>query len=344
MRMLQKGVLSLLAVAAVSTIYAAQFEITPTIGKKIANDDTTLDDSKVLFGIQGTAFVTPNVGVQGVLESSVNNKTVDSSGGVGDTDIERGALNVVLQANGNRVKPYALAGVGYERTHGTSVPTTNDDSQVFYNAGVGLKFGLTDRVNLITEVKGMHKAENGDDDLIGTVGVGVVLGGSKKKKPSCNEPKALSLDEFAKMCKTKKVEAEKTPAQVAQPAMEATQTEPPAPAAPVVDEKTAAVSAPAVEESANCVVEVDTHAEEEKTLSIPEGYYIQMAALFKGNGEVLTAKLERKNYPYVLYNTERFGKEATLVLVGPYETRKEAAVALRYLKRLSRKAFIKRFP
>ncbi len=341
MRILQKGVLSLLAIATISSIYAAQFEITPTIGKKIANDDVTLDDSKALFGIRGTAFVTPNVGIQGVLESSVNNKTVDHNGGVGDTDIERGALNVVLQANGNRVKPYAMAGVGYERTHGISVPTTNDDSQVFYNAGIGLKFGLTDKVNLITEVKGMHKVENDDDDLIGTVGVGVVLGGSASKKPSCDEPKALSLDEFAKMCKTKKETPQETPAQVAEPVMQATQTEPPA---PVIDEKTAAVTEPVIEENDNCVVEVDSHSDEGTSVSIPEGYYVQMAALFKGNGEVLTAKLERKNYPYVLYNTERFGKEATLVLVGPYETRKEASVALRYLKRLSRKAFIKRFP
>jgi len=344
MSILQKGLMvSILTVVALSTVNAAQFEITPTIGKKIANDDSTLDDSKVLFGIRGTAYVTPNLGVQGVLESSVDNETADG----GDTDIERGSVNVVVEGGSNRIRPYAVAGVGYERTHGTSVEATNDDSQVFYNAGVGVKFAVTDNVNVITEVKGMHKVENGDDDFIGTVGVGMMFGGKKAQKPTCDTPKALSLDEFAKMCKTKK--AEPAPAEVAPAPMVATQTQPEVveeATAVVVDEKTAAVAEPEVVEEATCVVDVEQEGQEvaEQTGTIPEGYYVQMAALFKGSGELLTSKLERKNYPYVLHNVTRFGKEATLVLVGPYETRKEAAVALRYLKRLSKQAFIKRFP
>ncbi len=336
MTILKRGLVSLLAVATASTLYAAQFEIMPTVGKKIANDDTTLDDSKVLFGLRGTAYVTPNIGIQGVVESSVDNPTA----GGGDTDIERGALNVIVQRGVGKVKPYALAGVGYEATHGNSVKTTNDDSQMFYNAGVGLKFDLTDRLNLVTEVKGMHKVENDDDDIIGTVGLGVKLGAVAQKKPTCETPQALTLEQFSKMCKTTQ------PAPAPMP-VEKMQSEPVVQeTAPVVEE-----AAPEVmdEKTAACVVEVENEAPNvvegtTESAEIPEGYYIQMAALFKGSGEILTSRLERKNYPYVLHQTERFGKDATLVLVGPYETRKEAAVALRYLKRLSRKAFIKRFP
>ncbi len=65
-----------------------------------------------------------------------------------------------------------------------------------------------------------------------------------------------------------------------------------------------------------------------------------MAALFKGNGGVLTDRLERKDYPYLLQDVTRYGKEAKLILVGPYATRQEANIAIKYLKRLKRDAFI----
>ena len=350
MTILQKGLVSVLTVAALSTMYAAQFEIMPTVGKKITNDDSTLDDSKVLWGIRGTAYVTPNVGIQLVGETSSANPTI----GGGDTDIERGSLNILYEGGTKNIRPYVVAGAGYEATHGATVQTTNDDSQMFYNAGVGVKFGVTDRVSVVTEVKGMHKVENHDDDVIGTVGVGVKLGEISKPAPNCDTPKAMSLDQFAKMCKTKKTV---TPVQVVEPAPQL-QHEPKVvtePVEQVVEEATVqsvSTSQDVVDEKTKCVVDVDlegpvvmdddTAAQESGT--IPEGYYIQMAALFKGNGELLTSRLERKKYPYVLYNTKRFGKDAILVLAGPYETRKEAVVALRYLKRLSKKAFVKRFP
>lgn len=338
MTILQKGLVSVLTVAALSTLYAAQFEIMPTVGKKIANDDTALDDSKVLLGIRGTAYVTPNIGIQVVGETASANPTV----GGGDTDIERGALNVLYEGGTKKVRPYVVAGAGYEATHGSTVKTTNDDSQMFYNAGAGVKFGLTDRVSLVTEVKGMHKVENHDDDIIGTVGLGVKLGALEKPVPDCNTPKAMSLDQFAKMCKTEKPAA---PVQVTAPVQQL-QQEPQVVEEPVVEAEPQEI----VDEKTKCVVDVEGSVVTDDTSSvqdsgtIPEGYYVQMAALFKGNGNMLTSRMERKNYPYVLYNTTRFGKDATLVLAGPYETRKEAAVALRYLKRLSRKAFIKRFP
>ena len=336
MNVLQKGMISLFAVASLTAVNAAQFEIMPTIGKTIAKKDTALDDSKVLFGIRGTAYATPNIGAQVVLETSVNNRTVDSTGGIGDTDIERGTLNVIYEGGSAKIRPYAVAGMGYEATHGASVKTTNNDSQAFYNAGVGVKFGLTDNVSLVTEVKGIHKVENDDDDIVGTIGVGVKLGGTEAKKPTCATPNALSLDQFAKMCKPQPGAPAAAVVPAEQMPVETMQTE------PVIVEKPQPATETVVEEKTTaCVVEVEAPQE---SADIPEGYYVQMAALFKGSGNLLTSKLERKNYPYVLYNTQRFGKDATLVLAGPYASRKEAAVALKYLKRLSRKAFIKKFP
>jgi cell division septation protein DedD len=70
------------------------------------------------------------------------------------------------------------------------------------------------------------------------------------------------------------------------------------------------------------------------------GYYVQMAALFQGDGSALTSRLEQKDYPYVLHNVTKGSREATLVLVGPYESRTEASVALGHLKRLKSDAFV----
>ncbi len=321
-------------------VSAAKIEITPTLSKQISKKEKTLDDSKVMLGIRGTAFINDNVGLQAVLESSNNNKTLGTGGTYGKSDIERGTLNAVYEVTGHRVRPYGVVGVGYERTHDDSLHTVthnNDDSQVFYNAGVGVKFGINKNIDLVTEVKAIHKVENSDDDIIGTVGVGVKFGENAQKTPTCAAPKALSLQQFSKMCKTP------TPAPVA-----VVSTAPVVmPVQPQQVVQNVRVQQPVeqqVQTPENCVVEVDQSVEVPAGDVIPEGEYVQMAALFKGNGTLLTSKLERKNYPYTMYNTKRFGKDATLVLVGPYESTKEARVALRYLKRLSRKAFIKRFP
>ena len=83
--------------------------------------------------------------------------------------------------------------------------------------------------------------------------------------------------------------------------------------------------------------------EDEVVETMPEnesGYYVQMAALFQGKGESITNRLEQKDYHYVLHNVEKRGREATLVLVGPYATKTEASVAKKYLKRLKGDAFI----
>ncbi len=323
MNVLQKRLLAIVAAVAVSNLYAVQFEIMPTVGKKIANKDTTLDDSKVLMGIRGTAYVTPNTGIQLTAESSLNNPTI----GGGDTDIERAAVNGIYEGGTAKVRPYVTAGVGYEWTHGNTVQLTDDDSQPYANAGVGVKFGLKNNLSLVTEVKGIHKFENGDNDLIGTVGLGMKIGAPAQKAPTCAPAKkVLSLDEFSRMCKTKPAAAQPAPMPEAPAAVETVQSEP----------------AAVVEPEATCVVE-STPAEEE-SVEIPEGYYVQMAALFKSSGAMLTSKLERKNYPYVVYNTKRGGRDVALVLVGPYHSRREASVAKRYLRRLSRGAFVKKFP
>ncbi len=340
MNRLQKGVVALLGFGMLTSLSAVQFEIMPTVGKKIRNKDTTLDDSKVLMGIRGTAYVTPNVGIQAVAESSLNNPTA----GGGETDIERGSLNVIYEKSTNgRIKPYIMAGAGYEWTHGNAVKQTDDDSQPFANAGIGVKFGIKENLNLVTEVKGIHKFENGDDDIIGTVGLGMKIGAPVQKKPTCGSgQKALSLDEFSKMCKTKTAASAAAIVSDKPVAVESLQQQP-----AVTGTVTAVQEVPVVTQEVGTTCRTEESAAVSagtEEAQIPEGYYVQMAALFKSNGEILTAKLEQKNYPYVLYNTQRAGKDVTLVLVGPYNSKQEAAVARKYLRRLARGAFVKKFP
>jgi len=109
----------------------------------------------------------------------------------------------------------------------------------------------------------------------------------------------------------------------------------------VVVEETIPADAIVLEEDATIAETqpVETSSVEEAPAS-EDGYYVQMAALFKGNGESLIKRLEQKNYPYVKHNVTRGGREATLILVGPYSTKLEASVASKYLKRLKRDAFI----
>ncbi len=331
MNIVQKGLVVIVAVGAMSGLSAVEFEITPTVGKMVGKKDTTLDDSKTLVGIRGTAYVNENVGIQAIAESSLKNPTL----GGGDTDIERGALNVVLEKRFEKVTPYVTGGIGYEWTHGNDVKTTNNDSQAFYNAGAGVKLHVNDRVNLLAEVKGIHKVENDDDDIIATVGLGMKVGGVRQKSPTCAQPKALSLQEFSRMCKTKKAVPSTA---VQQNAMDVSRMQ---------QEPQVVTETPVAEviEEESCTVETEpVSAPESEGVAIPEGYYVQMAALFKSSGDILTSKLERKNYPYVVYETQRGDREVKLILAGPYQSRKEAEIARKYLRRLSPGAFVKYFP
>ncbi|MCH9814132.1 MAG: outer membrane beta-barrel protein [Epsilonproteobacteria bacterium] len=309
-----------------TSLFAVKFEITPTIAKAVVKaDKDSLEDTEVLYGVRASAYLNDQVAIQASLESSQDNTMSDT----GKTDIERYALNVMYDMNnGKRVHPYTIVGVGAEKTHRVATPATNDDSQGFINAGAGLKFDISDRINLMTEAKWQRKLENDDDDIIATVGVGVKLGSTAKKAapiPSVTETSdidnAINLAEFRKLYSDANGTKEEnnsskvavvTPVEVVQESQEVAIAE----TIPFVEEE---ILEPAVTQS---------------------GYYVQMAALFKGNGEVLTNRLEQKDYPYVLHATNRGGKDATLVLVGPYESRVEANVARGYLKRLKSDAFI----
>lgn len=328
-----------------TSLSAVMVEVTPTVGKAIIKaEQDGLKDTEVMYGVRGTVFLNENVGVQAAFEASQDNEMSDG----GKTDIERAALNVIYEhKNGKRVRPYTLVGIGSERTHRTS--GANDDSQAFVNAGAGLKFGLNDRVDVMTEAKWIHKLEDDDDDIIATVGVGVKIGDVAKKEPvkpnvpsiteTSEAENAMNLAQFKKLYGEKNTETNGTEVTPQMPLEEATtvsKIEKAEVVATTTDDGIPMAQTFPVDTPQTSEIIVS----EEITPITQGGYYIQMAALFEGSGDALTNRLAQKDYPYVLHHVTRNGKDATLVLVGPYQSKTEANIAKSYLKRLKSDAFV----
>jgi opacity protein-like surface antigen/cell division septation protein DedD len=333
-----------------SSLQAIQFEVTPTVSKAFNADKDSLKDDEVLYGVRGNLYFNKEVALQLGLEASTENEMSDK----GKTDIERGLINIVYEKDlGNRFKPYTIVGGGYERVHRESDPKTNDDSQAFINLGVGLKYDITKRINLMTEARWLKKLENNDEDIIATVGLGMKIGSIKNNRhiPSVTETtpaqNAISLAKFKELQKKgsfnkKPVIKKPVITKVVKSAVtETTQTD-----RVIVEENIPADAIVLGEnESIDDIVETDNVSSEDTIVeNLPaasdSGYYIQLAALFKGKGETITSRLESKNYHYMRKDVQRFGKNATLILVGPYNDRVEANIAMKYLKRLKSDAFI----
>ena len=322
----------------VSSVNAAKIEVMPTVGKAFKASQDRMEDTEILYGVRGTVFLNDEIAVQTSLETSNDNAvgtSIQKANGA-KTDLERVSANIIYEKNtGKRIRPYAMVGVGNESTHGLVAPAGNDGSQGFVNLGAGLKFGITKKVDLVTEARWIRKLSNDDDDIIATIGLGVNTGSSAKSadqipsvQATSDVQNAINLAEFRKISEKKKVQTQVVESVV-------TTVE------PMVIEEDIPTNAIILDEDATQEATfIEDYTVEPSATSASDGYYVQMAALFEGTGEGLTDRLESKDYPYVLHNVEKRGREATLVLVGPYESRVEAAVAIKYLKRLKSDAFI----
>jgi cell division septation protein DedD len=298
------------------------------VGKKIYNysdDSPRFDDGEALLGVKANAYIKPQVSVQLAAEASKENSMLKRGEPNAWTDLERGMLNLQYDIpTRSKITPYVLGGLGYERLH-KSEASTNVDSQAFYNAGAGLRYSVNNRVDLVAETRVIHKVEDQDTDIIGTVGVGMKFG---------NERKALSLTDLKN--RTPKVEPV-----VASPIV-APKVEP-EPVAPVVEPAAEIVDtrieydSGVVDMCEDSAVSVDDSCPAGRNLSADvEGYYVQVIALRKNSPDVIASRLDAKGYNYTL----KEDGSLTRVLVGPYENRAAAASALRGLKKIRRDAFI----
>ncbi len=316
-----------------SVLYAGpKYEITPMVGKKIYNysdDAPRFDDGEALIGVRANAYLNSQVSVQLGVEASKNNKMGDG----GETDLERGMLNLQYDVpTKGRVTPFVMAGAGYEKLH-RSAPQ-NVDSQAFLNAGAGLRYSVNDRVDLVAEARAISKVEDGDKDIIGSIGVGYKYGNTCETKPVKGIPiKALSMKELAALTPKKAAVVEVAP-------VEATVVSP----SPIV------VSAPVVPvetkivydsnsvsvcdvTSGNVTESIDSFEDASNDI---QGFYVQVIALRKNSPDVIISRLNAKGYDHVLKGEGNL----TRVLVGPYESRLAASRALKGLRKVRHDAFI----
>ncbi len=119
-------------------------------------------DDKGTFGLRYGYNVTDNFGIELSGGWSPNNVTKLAGGDV-DLDLYTLDLDGVWNfRTGTALTPYVLAGVGYATANldrplvgvaGGQAVTLNDDNGFTFNAGAGLKYALTDHVQLRGEVR-----------------------------------------------------------------------------------------------------------------------------------------------------------------------------------------------
>ncbi len=118
-------------------------------------------------------------------------KSVLNSGTSGvSTDIDRFYVNGLhnINLNYNRLTPYIYAGFGYERVD----KEYNDlKSQGFFDAGLGLKFKITDRVNILADVQGIKKFRDNDLDILASLGLGFFFGANTQSAPEVEAAKVV---------------------------------------------------------------------------------------------------------------------------------------------------------
>ncbi len=206
---MKRVVMSFAAIAVVSTVVSAgpSFEITPMVSKKIYNDDRPrFDDSEVLYGVRGNAYITENISAQVGFEASTDNgimTDLQNPSIPGKTDLQRYSLNAQYDIpTGTKVTPYIFAGGGYEKIAHEYKPE-NIESQSFIDGGGGLRYAVNDSVDIVTEVKGIHKTQDKDDDILAGVGVGFKFGGSSSavSRPFQSQKKAMTMAELAQLAR-----------------------------------------------------------------------------------------------------------------------------------------------
>jgi len=217
------------------------------------------------------------------------------------TDVDRFYINGLhnIQTGYNRLNPYVYAGFGYERVD----DEYNDyKSQGFFDAGMGLKFALSERVNLLADIQAIKKFRDNDLDILTSVGLGFLFGSTKQVAPETAVP-AIKVEP------TREITIVKVKPN------------------PIPTARTVAVTvtAPKAVQRGN--------------------YYIQLAAAFKSDLETgchYTDELKKEGIDYDIRYTTIKGKNASILVVGPYNSKDEAKEDLAKIRKIAKDAFIRR--
>jgi len=331
---LNKFLLSGLVVTVVGgSLFAGikKWEVTPMIGKKIYNysdDSPRFDDGKVVLGGRVNAYFNDTTSLQLGIEGSKDNP-IERPGVVGaTTDLLRGMVSIQKDIpNRSRVTPYIFAGFGGEKVYNVE-PTTNVDSQMFYNGGAGLRYSVNNKVDLVAETRVIHKVEDQDTDLIGNVGVGLKFGGQAQNVKTLDDLRAQTQIQPVKPVEVEPEIIPAEPAEVVEPE-------------PIIidagiDEKESAVMSDTIDSGCDTVDVEESCPSDRENSVVESGYYVQVISLAKNSTDKIASRLDRAGFSYTFENAGA----NTRVLVGPYSSKSAARRALRKLKRIKRDSFI----
>ncbi len=141
------------------------------LGQNNFDSASTLDKSKVLYGIRATKYIDSWQGVQFGYERMDTIGYKDHSDYL---DIQRVYSNFVMDGTieDYDILPYLLFGVGYESL---SEESQNEVSQTFGQVGVGFKYSINSYLNVALELRALKKARTNDIDYISTLGFALML-------------------------------------------------------------------------------------------------------------------------------------------------------------------------
>lgn len=157
-----------------------KYEITPMIGGTYAEGNLDLDQNygvgglSLGFNLDESMFDQVEIGILNSL------KDVEYKNSTKDVTITRTFANLVKDYKLNdSISLYALAGAGVEWF--SNKLSTNETSP-FVDYGVGIKYALNETMSLKADIRHLIETDNGDNNLLYTVGLAIPFG--KKAAPA----------------------------------------------------------------------------------------------------------------------------------------------------------------
>ncbi|QOG11187.1 OmpA family protein [Arcobacter sp. FWKO B] len=179
--------------ALTSTLVATEYKIEPVVTKSFTKSSSKVDDYAT-GGIRVSRELVDALSLQVGYEFADD---VDYKNSTLTTNIHRYIVNAVYDFKQDTLTPYVFAGGGYEKV---SRSLNSFNSQTIWNAGVGLRYKLTEVVDIFTEGRYTYKVETEDKDKTIGIGLSFKFGGTKpapvvvKEEPK-EEPKPLVKEE-----------------------------------------------------------------------------------------------------------------------------------------------------
>lgn len=309
-----------------------EYEIAPVVGYNNFDGGSSMSDD-ILYGVRGTVHMNSLYGYRlGYLRAD-DIKYTPTVGGKKRTNMQRITADLLVSGEEEySVIPYFLLGGGYEML---SAQTSKDVSQGFFNGGIGFRYLVSSVVNATLEAKALKKFDTSDLDYMVTFGFGYTFGQKRYEADAelnIFEKELQSLNNSSDELQNSDSDIE-TIAEIKNESIDIASYE--SKETPAFESKEASTveskETPTFEESFKRVSQEET-----------AGYYVQMIALFneKSDENIVLNSLQSKGYTGVQKDISIGSKDATIVLVGPFESTQSAHKELKNLKKIKDDAFV----